>query len=62
MHQKLPALPTSLLSVLNKVEVVQYHEGLFLQVSLRSEVKVSESVNRKLSRAVSQVLKVEVIE
>jgi len=62
MHQKLPTLPTSLLSVLNKVEVVKYHEGLFLQVSLRSEVKVSESVNRKLSRAVSQVLKVEAIE
>ena len=62
MHQKLPTLPTSLLSVLNKVEVVKYHEGLFLQVSLRSEVKVSESVNRKLSRAVSQVMKVEAIE
>lgn len=62
MHQKLPTLPTSLLSVLNKVEVEQYHEGLFLQVSLRSEVKVSESVNRKLSKAVSQVLKVEAIE
>lgn len=60
--KKLCTLPTNLLSVLNKVDVVQYHEGLLLQDSLRSEVKVSERVTRKLSRAFSQVLKTEATE
>lgn len=45
-----------------QVDVVQYHEGLFLQDSLRSEVKVSERVTRKLLRAFSQVLKMEATE
>lgn len=60
--KKLCTLPTNLLSVLNKVDVVQYHEGLLLQDSLRSQVKVSERVTRKLSRAFSQVLKTEATE